>query len=336
MAMTTRRSFLAGGALGALTILKYGPARAAEFTFKLGHDQPVTHPQHLRALEAAEKVKQESDGQLIVQVYPNSQLGGDTQMLAQVRSGALELLQVGDNVLATIVPVTSVSGFPFAFKGYDDLWSTMDGDFGKLLRSEIAKVGLHVFDKGWDAGFRHIFTSGKAVSGPDSLKGLKLRVPQAPIQLATFRAFGASPTPVNNNELYTSLQTHLVDGAEQPLISIESARLYEVSSQIALTNHQPTPFEMLANMAAWRRLPSKLQEILTRSLNNAAMLQRADIRNGEIAIIAQLKTQGQTVTTPDREAFKKVIEDAGLYKTWAQTYGVQAVDLLEASVGKLT
>lgn len=333
---TTRRTFLAGGAIGALTVLKYGPARAAEFTFKLGHDQPVTHPQHLRAVEAADKIREESDGRLVVQVYPNSQLGGDTQMLAQVRSGALELLQIGDNVLATIVPVTSVSGFPFAFKGYDDLWAAMDGDFGKLLRAEIAKVGLHVFDKGWDAGFRQIFTSAKPVNGPADLQGLKLRVPQAPIQLATFRAFGASPTPVNNNEQYTSLQTHLVDGAEQPLISIESMRLYEVSSQIALTNHQPTPFEMLANMAAWRRLPSKLQEILAHNLDSAALLQRADIKNGESALIAQLKTQGQNVTTPDRDAFRKVIEDAGLYKTWRGTYGDHAVDLLEASVGKLT
>jgi TRAP-type transport system periplasmic protein len=168
------------------------------------------------------------------------------------------------------------------------------------------------------------------------MKGLKLRVPEAPIQLSTFRALGASPTPINNSELYTALQTHLVDGAEQPLVSIESARYYEVTKYIAMTRHQPTPFEMLANGNAWRRLPPDLQEILSRNLNESALRQRADVTNGEIALQAKLKSQGQTIIEPDHQSFQEVIRAAGLFAQWRETYGAEPFALLEKSVGKLT
>ncbi len=167
------------------------------------------------------------------------------------------------------------------------------------------------------------------------MKGLKLRVPQAPIQIAVFKAFGSSPTAVNNSELYTALQTHLVDGAEQPLVSIENARLFEVSKYISMTNHQPTSFEMLGNEAAWRRLPTDLQEILDRNLNAGALLERADVETGEIKLAEQLKSQGQTIITPDRESFRAVIQQAGLYAKWRDTYGEHAFSLLEETVGKL-
>lgn len=331
----TRRAVLAGG-IGVTTFaILHWPANAAEFTYKLGHDQPVTHPQTIRAMEAAANINKESSGRLVVNVFPNNQLGGDTQMLAQLRSGALELLQIGDNILANVVPSASVAGIPFAFKDYQQLWSTLDGDLGKYIHAQIERVGLHVFDKAWDAGFRQVFTSEHPVKTVADMKGLKLRVPEAPIQLSTFRAFGSSPTPINNSELYTALQTHLVDGGEQPLVSIESARYYEVTKYISMTRHQPTPFEMLANGNAWRRLPKDLQEILTRNLNASALQERADVANGEVALAAQLKTQGQTIIEPDRAGFQEVIRKAGLYAKWRDTYGAEPFALLEKAVGKL-
>lgn len=332
----TRRQALAGaGGVAVFGILTY-PANAAEFTYKLAHDQAPTHPQNIRAIEAAKNIEKESGGRLVVQVFPNNQLGGDTQVLSQLRSGALELLQIGDNILANVVPAASLTGLPFAFKGYPDLWTTLDGAFGTYIRSQIENTGLHVFEKGWDAGFRHVFTNNRPIHSVVDMKGMKLRVPEALIQLATFKAFGASPTPVNNSELYAALQTHLVDGAEQPLISIETAHLYEVSKNISLTAHQPTPFEMLANGNAWRRLPADLQEILSRNLNDAALKQRDDIARGEEKLIEQLKTQGQTVVVPDRESFQDVVRKAGLYAKWRDIFGPEPFALLEQAVGKLT
>ena len=279
--MNISRRAAIGSAIAA-TVARPPRASAAEFTYKLGHDQPANHRRNVRAVEAADNIARELNGRLVVQCYPNNQLGGDTQMLAQVRSGALELLQIGDNILANIVPVLLVADIPFAFKCYQDLWAAMDGDLGTFIHAEITKVGLHVFDKGWDAGFRNVFTSSRPVNVVADLKGLKLRVPQAPIQIALFKALGASPTALNNSELYTGLQTHLVDGAEQPLSSIESSRLVRSVEIHSLTRHQPTTFELVANGGAWRRLPPDLQEILAatstrRRCGNARTLPMARI-----------------------------------------------------------
>jgi len=333
----SRRTVLAGATgVAAFGILHWYPADAAEFTFKLGHDGPVAHPQNVRAVQAAKKIGEESGGRLVVQVYPNSQLGSDSQMLAQVRSGALEMMMIGDNILGQVVPAASVASLPFAFDSYPELWTAMDGALGTYIHAQIEKIGLHVFDKGWDLGFRHVVTSNRQVHSTDDMKGLKLRVPEAPIQVSFFKALGASPTPIDISELYTGLQTHLVDGAELPLAIIESAKYYEVTKYISLTAHQPTSFEMLANGAAYQRLPKDLQEILARNLDGMAVLERADVAHGDTALKAQLKTQGETIITPDRASFRAVIQRAGLYAQWRDTYGPEPFALLEKAVGKLT
>ena len=316
-------------------ILRTSPASAAEFTYKIGHDQPPSHPQNLRLVEAAKDIAKKTNGRLEIQVYPNSQLGGDTHMLAQLRSGALEFLQLGNNVLANVVPAASLADLPFAYSGYEQLWSTLDGPFGDYLRGEVRKAGIHIFDKGWDAGMRNVFTSDRQVHTVADVKGLKLRVPAAPIQQEAFKALGASPTPINNSELYSALQTHLVDGAEQPLISIESMKLYEVSKYISMTSHQSTSFVTLGNNGAWQRLPKDLQAIVAESFNSAALLERKDIADGEDKLRNELAGQGQTIIAPEREGFRDMLRQSGLYAQWRDRYGKDAFALLEKSVGKL-
>jgi TRAP-type transport system periplasmic protein len=332
----TRRTMLAGSGAAVASLSFHRTARAADFVFKLGHDQPVDHPQNIRAMEAAANIARESGGRLTVHVFPNSQLGGDTQMLAQIRSGALELVQMGTNILANVVPAAALAALPFAFKGYQDLWSALDGDLGRYIQAKIATTGLHAFDKGWDSGFRNVFTSDHVVRTASDIKGVKLRVPEAPIQVATFKALGASPTPVNNSDLYMALQTRLVDGAEVPLINIETARYYEVTKYLSLTRHQPTPYTMLANAAAWRRLPNDLQEILARNLDQSALQQRNDIASGEAGLEQKLKGQGLTIIEPDHASFRDVVRQAGLFTRWRETYGAEPFDLLEKTVGPLT
>ncbi len=304
----SRRTVLAGATgVAAFGILHWYPADAAEFTYKAGHDLPPSHPMNLRLVQAAKKIGEEFGGRLVVQAYPNSQLGGDSQMLAQVRSGALELLLLGDNILGQVVPAASIASLPFAFDSYGQLWAAMDGELGNYIHAKIRAIGLQVFDKGWDVGFRDVITSDRQIHSADDMKGLKLRVPEAPIQVSFFKALGASPTPISSNEMYTALQTHLVDGAEQPLSSIEANKYDEVSKDISLTEHQPTTFETLANGAAYQRLPKNLQEILARNLGEMAMLERADIADGEAELQTKLKAQGQTIVTPDRKSFRAVI-----------------------------
>src|SRR5947208_4587702 len=138
MSRLTRRKFLAATAGGAGAVTSFGilgsRARAAEFTYKYANNVPVTHPMNVSAREAVEKIKEESGGRLEIQIFPNNQLGGDTDMLSQVRSGAIEFFTLSGLILSTLVPVASINGIGFAFKSYDQVWPAMDGPLG--ARSE--------------------------------------------------------------------------------------------------------------------------------------------------------------------------------------------------------
>src|SRR3712207_3992178 len=153
-----RRRLAALAGAGALaTALPLRHARAAEFTFKVGTNVPASHPLNVYLTKAAEQVKAETGGRFEFQLFPNNQLGADSDMLSQLRSGALEcFLNSGVNVLSNMIPSAAISGVGFAFKDYPTLWSAMDGKLGAHLRGQITRGGLVVLDRIWDNGFRLI------------------------------------------------------------------------------------------------------------------------------------------------------------------------------------
>ena len=140
-------------------------------------------------------------------------------------------------ILATLVPAASINGIGFAFPDYDTVWKAMDGDLGAYIRGEITKANLVVMDKIWDNGFRQTTSSTKPINGPDDLKGFKIRVPVSPLWTSMFKAFDAAPASINFSEVYSALQTKIVEGQENPLAIISTAKLYEVQKFCSLTNH---------------------------------------------------------------------------------------------------
>ena len=171
-------------------------------------------------------------------IFPASQLGGDNDLLSQARSGAVDFVQPAGLILASILPVAAVNGMGFAFKDYAQVWTAIDGDLGDYVRAQIAaKAGLVPMEKRWDLGFRQITTSAKPIEKAADLAGLKLRVPGAPALVSLFTALGASPVSMQFGEVYTSLQTRIVDGQENPLSVIDAGKFYEVQKYCA--DHQP-------------------------------------------------------------------------------------------------
>jgi tripartite ATP-independent transporter DctP family solute receptor len=340
MAKITRRTFVgaataAAASAGVGVALLPRRARAAEFTYKYANNAPVDHPMNVRAREAAAKIKQQSNGRLEIEIFPNNQLGGDTDMLSQVRTGALEFFTLSGLILATLVPVASINGIGFAFKDYDQVWPAMDGELGAFVRGAIAKAGLHAFDKMWDNGYRQITSSTHPINTPDDLKGFKIRVPVSPLWTAMFKAFGASPASINFNEVYTALQTKVVEGQENPLSLIQIAKLYEVQKYCSLTSHMWDGFWMLANQRAWDALPKDLQEIVARNWNEAAIAQREDIRKLNESVQGDLEKKGMVFNKPDPMAFRAVLKQAGFYTEWREKYGSEAWSLLEKYAGGL-
>src|SRR6266704_4219074 len=265
MSRLTRRKFLAttaaaGGGLASFGILT-SRARAAEFTYKYANNVPVTHPMNVRSREAVDKIKEESGGRLEIQIFPNNQLGGDTDMLSQVRSGAIEFFTLSGLILSTLVPVASINGIGFAFKNYDQVWPAMDG------------------------------------------------------------SLGASPASINFSEVYSALQTKVVEGQENPLSVIDIAKLYEVQKYCSITNHMWDGFWFLANTAAYKKLPNDLQEIVAKNLNAAALKNRDDIRKLNESLQGQLTQKGMAFNNTDAELFRAALRKAGFYDEWKQKFG---------------
>ena len=331
----SRRALVATAALPMFAI-RTRPAGAAEFTLKFANNTPAIHPLTVRMTEASERILKATDGRVEIRVFPNNQLGSDTDMLSQLRSGAIELFTLSGLILSTLVPPASLNGVGFAFKNYDQVWAAMDGKLGAYVRAEIAKRGLIAMEKPFDNGFRQTTTSTKPIRTPDDLKGVKLRVPPSPLWTSMFNALGASPVTINFAEVYSALQTKIADGQENPLNLIETAKLYEVQKYCSMTNHMWDGFWLLANKRAFDRIPQDAQAIMQREFNVAAIAEREDIAKANNDVRKTLEGRGLIINDVDSAAFRDALKASGFYKEWRGKYGEEAWQVLESAVGAVS
>lgn len=328
--------------LGAASTLAIGAAfnirraNAAEFEYKFGANVPASHPLAIRAQEAADAIAKETDGRFKMNVFPGNQLGGDNDMLAQLRSGGLEFYAVsGVSGLSTLIPAGSMYGIGFAWPDYATVWKGMDGELGDHFRKQITGAGLVVMDRIWDSGFRQMTTRSHPVKTPDDIAALKMRVPVSALWTSMFKALGALPASINLAEVYSALQTNIVDGQENPLVTINTTKFYEVQKYCSTTNHMWDGYWFVGNRRAWGALPDDLKEIVSRNINEAALRQRADIASLNASLKTDLEGKGLQFVEPDREAFRTKLREAGFYAEWKKKYGDEAWDIFEKAVGKL-
>ncbi|MEX8493646.1 TRAP transporter substrate-binding protein [Sphaerotilus sp.] len=315
----------------------FNPVRAqgAQITLKYGTAFPADHPGTLRIKEAAEAVRKDTGGKVDLQVYPASQLGSEPDMISQVRAGAIDLMSTAGTNLQTLVPTAGINGVAFAFKDYAAVWAAMDGELGGHVRGALAKVGLQAFDKVLDNGYRNITTASKAIVTPADLKGFKIRVPGIPMWLSMFKALGASPTAIPFGELYSALQTKVVDGQENPLALIQSAKLYEVQKFCSLTGHTWDGHFIFGNARKLQSLPKEVQDALNTHLTTAALRQREDIARLNKDAEGVLTKAGITFNHPDTTPFREMLRSAGFYTEWKTKFGDEAWAKLEKYAGRL-
>jgi TRAP-type C4-dicarboxylate transport system substrate-binding protein len=271
--MPSRRSALA--ALLALPAILSRPARAAEFSYKYASNLPPAHPLNVYVGKACARIREKSGGRLDITLYPNNQLGGDTEVLAQLRSGALEFFTLSGPILATLVPVAAINGVGYAFKDYGQVWAAMDGPVGAIVRG------------------------------------------------------------INFAEVYSALETHIVDGQENPLAIIETAKLYEVQKYLSFTNHMWDGYWMLANPDAYHRLPEALQTLVAEEFNAAALEQRAAVAAMNASLGKTLAERGMVLNETDPAPFREALRKAGFYAEWRKRLGDPAWSALEQVVGTL-
>ena len=335
MTLTRRTLVLASGAASLAASVRLAHAQKAQFTFKYANNQPPQHPMNVRLKEASEAILKETNGRLEVQVFPSNQLGSDTDTLSQLRSGGVEMFNLSGLILATLVNPAALNGLGFAFSNYDAVWKAMDGDVGAYIRAQIAKANLLALDKIWDNGFRQITTSTKPINSAEDLRGFKIRVPVSPMWTSLFKAFDSAPTSINASEMYTALQTKVVDGQENPYAVIANFKLYEVQKYCSVTNHMWDGFWTLINRRAWDRLPGDVQQIAAKHINAAAMAERADLAAQNDKLRKELESHGMVFNTPKTDGFRDKLRSAGFYKEWQAKFGDEAWAVLEKYTGKL-
>lgn len=334
----SRRNVLRGAAAAAtFAVPVHGAfAQKAEFTLKYANNLPLAHPMNARAKEMADAIRAETKGRVDFQVFPAGQLGSDTDMLSQLRAGGIDFFTLSGLILSTLVPGSAITGVGFAFSDYDTVWKALDGDLGAHVRGQIAKANLVAMDKIWDNGFRQISSSTRPIASADDLKGFKIRVPVSPMWTSMFKAFDSAPTSINFAEVYSALQTKVVDGQENPLAILDTAKLFEVQKYVSVTNHMWDGFWFLANRRSWERLPEDLRAIVAKNINAAGMKQRADVATLNAGLQKTLTDKGMVFNLPKSDSFRAKLRQAGFYAEWKSKFGDEAWAILERYCGKLS
>ena len=334
--MPTRRALVRGAAVAVpLVAILSDRARAADYTVKLGHSQTAMHPMHVHQHEASKKTLADTGGRLDVQIFPNSQLGSEPDMLSQVRTRALDMVATSVLYLEPQYPAINLSCLGYVFGNYDTVWRAWDGDYGNLMRLGLAKSGLTIFDKTFDNGFRHVTSNVAPIRTASDLKGLKIRLPNIPIYQSCFQHLGASPTTVNIKEVYSALRTRLADAQENALTSIELFKFYEVQKYCSLTSHYWDGFWIIANSQSIDAIPADLRAIMMKNFNDAALRQRATMAELMTSLRTKLADRGLIFNQPDPESFRSALRNAGFYKMWREKCGEEAWAALEKYTGAI-
>jgi len=211
----------------------------------------------------------------------------------------------------------------------------VDGGLGTYVRAQIAKAGLMTASRIWDKGFRQVTSSTRPIRKPEDLRGFKTRVPPAPALTSLFKALDSGPAPINFNELYSSLQTKVVEGQENPLPIIATTKLYEVQKFCSMTSHVWDGYWILANRRAWGRLPDNLRTAAEQEFDRSAADERADIARLSEALRQGLTGGGLEFNEVDRETFREALRKTTFYRDWKAKYGEEAWSSIEQVSGKL-
>ena len=286
-----------------------GANAAAKWNIKLGHDQPEKSPHNDGALYFKKLVEEGSNGEIAVKIYPTQLLGTGVQMSEMVQAGALEVLAIPTSNIQVLHPPLQVLDLPFLFPDKESLYRILDGEFTDALYKPLMNrniVGLHWFI----SGFKQ-FTGNFPIRTPEDFKGHKIRVMPAPIIREQFKAFGASPVPIDFQELYNALQQGVVDGQENPLTTIVTMKFYEVQKYMTLSNHAFIAYVFVASKSFFDSLPEKHQKLVREAAKKAGIYERGLVSEREKGFLETIKKAGVQVIElkpEERKAFQKAAE----------------------------
>lgn len=287
----------------------WAQAKVDPLTIKFAHAGSLTHPYSVGLNLLTPILEKNSGGAVKLQVFCCAQLGSERELAEGARLGTINMTSVAaEGALPAWVPELQAFGLPFIIRDREHIYKVLDGPVGKELESKLNAQGFVVLGW-WELGFRNMTSKDKPIRTPDDLKGLKMRVQEAKVWLGMMRALGAIPTPIPFGELYNALQQGVVDGQENPIVTVTSMKFYEVQKQIGLTEHTYTALPVLASKKWWDTLKPSQRDVIAASVKESVPLQRKAVSGQVDEGIAFLKTQGVTINAVDKAKFMEATKD---------------------------
>jgi len=305
-----KKSLLSVLTLAVVTLLAVPAFAAPKYTFKLAHVITAGTPIDVAAHKYADLVKQRTNGQVEINVFPAGQLGGERAIIEGVQLGTIEMSFTTTGAIAGFAPEFQVLDLPFLFPSYEAAYTYLDGEQGKKLLALLDRKGIHgvVFlENGW----RNFTSSKKSINSPADVKGQKIRVMESPMYMGLISTLGGSPTPMAYPELPNALLQKVIDGQENPSVNIYSAKMYESQPWMTKDQHTYNVMIMKMNKNKWNALPADIKKIMQDTAVEVSAFQRKLNRECDDDFIAKLKGKGMKVhelTKPERKAFEAALQ----------------------------
>ncbi|MEX0331160.1 MAG: TRAP transporter substrate-binding protein [Puniceicoccaceae bacterium] len=300
---------------------------AGKVVLKLAHVLDQSHPVHLAMENMAEELDAVSGGLMELQIFPNGQLGSETDSIEQVQKGVLAMVKTSTAPLEGFIPDMALFGLPYLFRDSEHYWNVLLGDVGEELLAKGSGVGL----KGliyYDSGSRSFYTIDSPVLHPDDLRNKKIRVMRSKTSIEMISTMGGSPTPIPFGELYTALQQGMVDGAENNPPSVDTSRHYEVAKHYSLDEHSRIPDIVLFSQKIWDDLTPQQQRWMQEAANRSVTFQRELWKVKTQESLDKLEAAGVTVYYPEKEPFREKVRP--MYDALKGTSLYELIERVEA------
>jgi tripartite ATP-independent transporter DctP family solute receptor len=310
--LLSRRTIVA--ALAALALGALAAPASAQIEIKLGH---VGEPGSLFAKsseEFANRANAKLGAKAKVVVFGSSQLGGDKELLQKLKLGTVDLA-LPSTVMSSEVDLFGIFELPYLVKDREHMKRIEKDVVWPTLAPAAEAKGLKIVAV-WENGYRHITNSKRPINGPEDLKGIKLRVPEGKWRVKMFQAYGANPSPMKFSEVFTALQTGVMDGQENPFTQIFSAKFQEVQKYLSLTGHVYTPAYLTAGAKKWATLPDDVRKILEDTAKETQVFVYQVAARDDEELLGKLKSGGIQVNTANKDAF--IAASKGVYEEFGQ------------------
>lgn len=289
---------------------------------RLGHIAGESDAWNKGALKFAELVKEKSGGTVEIEVYPSSTLGNDRDLIEGMQLGSVDFALVA-GVLSNFYQPYSILELPYLFRDKEHLEKVLYGDVGKKLQDELLANAQIRGLQFWLRGPREL-TANRKIEKVEDLKGLKIRVPEIPASIAAWKAMGASPTPMAFGEVYSSLQTGVIDAQENPFALISSNKLQEVQKYLMLTDHVFGYVQLTMSDITYQKLTKEQQQAVEEAAKEATAFENDLVAKDEVALLEKLKKDGMEVVELDTAPFMEKAKT--VHGEFAQKYGQELYD----------